>query len=74
MSDCRTGHGLLVGSAALAAKLWGSLKSPVAKLRAFYLAACGAGHADGPTAVRDVLGADPAALLARWKQWLVRGA
>lgn len=43
-----------------------------AKLRAFYLAACGAAHADLPTAVRDVLGTDPAALLARWKHWLVR--
>ncbi|OMC54764.1 hypothetical protein A5745_18725 [Mycobacterium sp. IS-2888] len=42
-----------------------------AKLRAFYLAACGAGHADVPGAVRDVLGTDPAALLARWKHWLV---
>ncbi|MGE2817385.1 hypothetical protein ACQI5H_19895 [Mycobacterium heidelbergense] len=42
-----------------------------AKLRAFYLGACGAGHADLPTAARDVLGTDPAALLARWKHWLV---
>lgn len=38
-------------------------------LRAFYLAACGAGHADLPTAVHDVLGTDPAALLARWQRW-----
>jgi hypothetical protein len=42
-----------------------------AKLRAFYLAACGVGHADLPTAVHDVLGADSAALLVRWKQWMV---
>jgi hypothetical protein len=42
-----------------------------AKLRAFYLAACGVGHADLPTAVHDVLGADSAALLARFKQWMV---
>ncbi len=42
-----------------------------AKLRAFYLAACGVGHADLPTAVHDVLGTDSAALLAHWKQWMV---
>jgi hypothetical protein len=42
-----------------------------AKLRAFYLAVCGVGHADLPTAVHDVLGTDSAALLARWKQWMV---
>jgi hypothetical protein len=42
-----------------------------AKLRAFYLAACGVRHADLPTAVHDVLGTDSAALLARWKQWMV---
>jgi hypothetical protein len=45
-----------------------------ATLRAFYLAACGVGHADQPTAVRGVLGTDPAGLLARWKQWMVGGA
>jgi uncharacterized protein DUF4157 len=44
------------------------------KLRAFYLAACGVGHADLLTAARDVLGTDSAGLLARWQQWLVRGA
>ena len=42
-----------------------------AKLRAFYLAACGVGHTDLPTAVHDVLGTDSAALLAHWKQWMV---
>jgi hypothetical protein len=42
-----------------------------AKLRAFYLAACGVEHADLPTAVHEVLGTDSAALLARWKQWMV---
>lgn len=42
-----------------------------AKLRALYLAACGIGHADLPTATRDVLGTDPAVLLTRWKQWMV---
>ncbi len=45
-----------------------------AKLRAFYLAACGVGHADPLIAARDVLGTDSAGLLARWKQWMVRGA
>ena len=32
-------------------------------------AACGVGHADPATAVHDVLGADPAGVLARWQQW-----
>ncbi|BBZ13439.1 hypothetical protein [Mycobacterium branderi] len=41
-----------------------------ATLRAFYVAACGAGHADLPTAVHDVLGTDPAGLLERWQHWL----
>jgi hypothetical protein len=39
-------------------------------LRALYRAACGAGHADLATAVRDVLGTDTAGLLAGWQQWL----
>ncbi|BBX96901.1 hypothetical protein MLAC_21950 [Mycobacterium lacus] len=41
------------------------------KLRELYLAACGVGHADMFSALRDVLGADPAGLLQRWQQWLV---
>ena len=41
-----------------------------AKLRELYLAACGVGHADVPTAVHDVLGTDSAGLLVRWHQWL----
>lgn len=41
-----------------------------ATLRAFYVATCGAGHTDLPTAVRDVLGTDPAGLLVRWRRWL----
>jgi hypothetical protein len=41
-------------------------------LRALYRAACGVGHADLPTAVRDVLGTDMSGLLARWQQWLTR--
>jgi hypothetical protein len=41
-----------------------------AKLRALYLAACGVGHAELPTAVRDVLGTDPAGLVPGWRQWL----
>ena len=43
-----------------------------AKLRAFYLAACGLGHTDVLTAVRDVLGTDYAGVLERWKQWMLR--
>jgi hypothetical protein len=43
-----------------------------AQLRAFYLATCGAAHVDVLTAVHDVLGTDSAALLGRWKQWMVR--
>ncbi|KLO32050.1 DUF4157 domain-containing protein [Mycobacterium haemophilum] len=43
-----------------------------AKLRAFYLAACGVGHADPLVAAREVLGTDSAALLANWQHWLTR--
>lgn len=43
-----------------------------ARLRDFYLAVCGAGHSDIPSAVRSVLGTDQARLLARWQQWLLR--
>jgi hypothetical protein len=43
-----------------------------ALLRVFYLAACGAGHADLDTAVRDVLRTDAAGLLTDWQQWLAR--
>jgi hypothetical protein len=39
-------------------------------LRALYRAACGVGHADLPTAARDILGTDMAGLLAGWQQWL----
>ncbi len=42
------------------------------RLRAFYVAACGVGHADVLTAAREVLGADPAALLSSWQQWLAQ--
>jgi hypothetical protein len=42
------------------------------KLRDLYLASCGVGHADVPTAVHDVLGIDPAGLLVRWHQWVAR--
>jgi hypothetical protein len=44
----------------------------VATLRALYLAACGVGHTDVSTALHDVLGADTAAVLADWQQWLTR--
>jgi hypothetical protein len=43
-----------------------------AKLRELYLASCGVGHADVPTAVHDVLDVDPTGLLLRWHQWLTR--
>jgi hypothetical protein len=43
-----------------------------ATLRAFYKAACGVGHVDLPTAVRDVLSTDVAGVLADWQQWLTR--
>ena len=43
-----------------------------AKLRAFYLAACGVGHADELGAIRDVLGTDYGGVLARWKQWMLQ--
>lgn len=39
------------------------------KLRDLYVAACGVGHVDVPTAVHDVLGVDTAGLLVRWHQW-----
>jgi hypothetical protein len=42
------------------------------KLRAYYLAACGVGHADPLTAAREVLGVDSAGLLTQWKQWMLR--
>jgi hypothetical protein len=43
-----------------------------AKLRDLYLGSCGVHHSDVPTAIRDTLGTDPAALLVRWHQWLTR--
>lgn len=44
----------------------------IARLRALYLAACGVGHADLFTAVRDVLGTDSENLVTAWRQWLTR--
>jgi hypothetical protein len=44
----------------------------VATLRALYRAACGVGHTDVSTALHDVLGADTAAVLSAWQQWLTR--
>jgi hypothetical protein len=41
-----------------------------ATLRALYLATCGVGHVDLPTAVHDVLDTDMAGVLAGWRQWL----
>jgi hypothetical protein len=43
-----------------------------AKLRAFYVAAGGVGHADLLAAIRDVLGTDYGGVLARWKDWMLR--
>lgn len=40
-----------------------------AKLRALYVAACGVGHADLPTAVRRVLDVDTAGLVQHWQEW-----
>jgi hypothetical protein len=39
-------------------------------LRALYLRACGPGHPDAATAVRETLGADLPTVLARWRQWM----
>jgi hypothetical protein len=41
-------------------------------LRALYLRACGPGHPDAASAVRDRLGADLPTVLARWRQWMSR--
>ncbi|ULE32105.1 peptidase [Mycobacterium sp. IDR2000157661] len=40
-----------------------------AALRDFYVRACGQGHPDVSTAALDTLGAEPATLLAQWRQW-----
>jgi len=39
-------------------------------LRALYLRACGPGHPDTATAVRDTLGADLPTVLGRWRHWM----
>jgi hypothetical protein len=39
-------------------------------LRALYLRACGPGHPDAVTAVRETLGADLPTVLARWRHWM----
>lgn len=38
-------------------------------LRRLYVRACGPGHPDVATAVRDALGADLESVLAQWRQW-----
>lgn len=43
-----------------------------ARLRALYRTACGAGHPDVATAVREVLGIDLSELLVGWRRWLDR--
>jgi len=40
------------------------------RLRALYVRACGPGHPDPATAVRDTLGEDLDAVLAQWRQWM----
>lgn len=45
-----------------------------ATLRALYLRACGHGHPDVATAVRDTLGSDLPTVLARWRRWMSGGA
>ena len=42
-----------------------------AKLRAFYVAVCGSGHADLDSAIRGVLGTDYGGLFTQWKQWML---
>lgn len=39
-------------------------------LRALYLRACGPGHPNAATAVRDTLGADLPTVLVRWRHWM----
>jgi hypothetical protein len=41
-----------------------------ATLRALYLSACGPGHPDAATAVRDTMRADLPTVLARWRHWM----
>jgi hypothetical protein len=41
-------------------------------LRSLYLRACGPGHPDVATAVRDALGADMPTVLTEWRQWMAR--
>ncbi len=43
-----------------------------ATLLALYQRACGAGHPDVATAVRDILGTDLDTVLAEWRQWASR--
>lgn len=42
----------------------------VPKLRELYLRACGSGHPNVATAVRETLGADLDAVVAGWRRWL----
>lgn len=39
-------------------------------LRKLYLTACGTGHPDQATAIKESLGADPPQVLAAWRAWL----
>ncbi|BBY83240.1 peptidase [Mycolicibacterium pulveris] len=42
----------------------------VAKLRELYSHACGHGHPDTATALRDALGEQPRTVMARWQSWM----
>ncbi|MGV0717292.1 peptidase [Mycolicibacterium sp. XJ662] len=42
----------------------------VGKLRELYLRACGHGHPDTATALHEVLGQEPDAIMAQWRQWM----
>ena len=53
------------GSARFVAESYGTQT-----LRALYLRACGPGHPDVATAVRDTLGADLPTVLVRWRHWM----
>ena len=39
-------------------------------LRKLYVTACGTGHPDQLTAIKETLGADPQQVLAAWRAWL----
>ncbi len=44
----------------------------ISALKALYLRACGAGHPDAATAVRETLGAGLDEVVAQWRAWMTR--